>query len=60
MEDPSVAVTAPVLEVEDLRALDGTLTAMEQGELTSRGFYPRIFPVRGPIRFATGWMWNNR
>ncbi len=60
MEDPSVAVTAPVLEGEDLRALEATLTAMEQGALTSRGFYPRIFPVRGPIRFATGWMWNNR
>ncbi len=60
MEDPSVAVKAPVLEVEDLRALDRTLTAMEQGSLTSSGFYPRMFPVRGPIRFATGWTWNNR
>jgi len=60
MEDPSVAVKAPVLKVEDLRALDRTLTAMEQGSLTSSGFYPRIFPVRGSIRFATGWTWNNR
>jgi len=60
MEDPGIAVKAPVLEVEDLRALDRTLTAMEQGSLSASGFYPRIFPVRGPIRFATGWTWNNR
>ncbi len=60
MEDPSVAVEAPVLEVEDLHALDRTLTAMEQGSLSSSGFYPRISEVRGPIRFATGWAWNNR
>jgi glyoxylase-like metal-dependent hydrolase (beta-lactamase superfamily II) len=60
MEDPGAAVNAPVLAVEDLRALDKTLTAMEQGSLSSSGFYPRIFEVRGPIRFATGWIWNNR
>jgi glyoxylase-like metal-dependent hydrolase (beta-lactamase superfamily II) len=60
MEDPTVAVQAPVLEVEDLHALERALTAMEQGSLPSSGFYPRIFDVRGPIRFATGWAWNNR
>ena len=60
MEDPSVAVKAPVLEVEDLRALDRTLTAIEEGRLPSSGFYPRIFVVRGPIRFATGGAWNTR
>jgi glyoxylase-like metal-dependent hydrolase (beta-lactamase superfamily II) len=60
MEDPAVAVTAPVLQVADLRALDRALTAIEQGSVTSVGFYPRVFPVRGPVKFATGWAWNNR
>lgn len=60
MEDSTVAVNAPVLEIADLRALQGFLTAMQQGHLTSSGFYPRVFPVRGPIKFATGWAWNNR
>jgi hydroxyacylglutathione hydrolase len=60
MDDPAVAVKAPVLEVEDLRALERTLAAIEQGDLRSTGFYPRIFPVRGAVTFATGWPWNNR
>jgi len=60
MEDPDAAVKAPVLEVEDLRALARTLAAIEQGDLPSSGFYPRVFPVRGTMRFATGWPWNNR
>ena len=59
MEDPTVAIRAPVLEVDDLRALDRTLTGIEQGTLLSNGFYPRIFPVRGSIKLATGWPWNN-
>lgn len=49
----------PVLEVEDLHALERTLTLIEQGELSSTGFYPRRFPVRGSVTFATGWAWNN-
>jgi hypothetical protein len=35
------------------------LTSINEGDLPSRGFYPRIF-VQDPIRFATGWVWNNR
>jgi hypothetical protein len=49
-----------VLQVADLSALERTLTAIEQGDIVSSGFYPRIFPVRGVIKFATGWAWNNR
>jgi glyoxylase-like metal-dependent hydrolase (beta-lactamase superfamily II) len=60
MEDSADPIRAPVLEVADLRALESTLTAIENGTLPSRGFYPRIFPVRGPMTFATGWAWNNR
>lgn len=60
MADPAVKVSAPELDVEDLRALDRTLTAIEHGDLLSSGFYPRVFPVRGLIVFATGWPWNNR
>jgi len=46
--------------VADLRALEATLVAIENGTALSAGSYPRIFPVRGPITFATGFAWNNR
>ncbi len=58
--DKQVIVSMPVLEVADLRALETTLTAIAAGTAVSTGFYPRIFPVRGPITFATGFVWNNR
>jgi hydroxyacylglutathione hydrolase len=60
MADSTVAVRAPVLNVTDLRALERTLVAISAGRLASTGFYPRVFPVRGPVKFATGWPWNNR
>lgn len=53
-------VSAPVLEIADLRALDAALVKIQTGDAVSSGFYPRIFPVRGPITFATGFAWNNR
>jgi hypothetical protein len=53
-------VRAPILEVADLRALEATLLRIEQGTLQSTGFYPRLFPVRGAVTFATGFPWNNR
>ena len=59
MEDSPAPVRAPVLEVADLKALEGTLVAIEQGRLDSTGFYPRIFPVRGTLTFATGLPWND-
>ena len=58
-DDPPV-IGAPVLEVSDLRALERTLVAIESGQARSTGWYPRIFPVRGSISFATGFRWNNR
>ena len=58
--DDPVIIAAPVLEVADLRALETTLVAIDGGTATSKGFYPRVFPVRGPITFATGFSWNNR
>jgi len=60
MQDPPAAVRAPVLQVADLRALKQALTSINQAALPSRGFYPRRFPVHGPISFATGWALNNR
>lgn len=60
MQDPPAPVRAPVLGVADLRALETSLVEIEQGKLDSSGFYPRIFPVRGPMTFATGLPWNNR
>jgi hydroxyacylglutathione hydrolase len=58
--DDPVIIAAPVLEVADLRALEATLVAIDGGTALSAGSYPRIFPVRGPITFATGFAWNNR
>ena len=60
MQDAPEPVRAPVLEMADMKALEATLVAIQEGTLASSGFYPRIFPVRGPITFATGWPWNNR
>jgi hypothetical protein len=59
MQDPPAPVRAPVLEVADLRALERSLVEIEQGRRDSTGFYPRIFPVRGIMTFATGLPWNN-
>ncbi len=58
-DDPSV-IAAPVLEVEDLRALEAALLRIDVGDARSSGFYPREFPVRGTISVATGFPWNNR
>jgi len=60
MADPAAVVKAPVLGVADLRVLQSALVAIERGTLPSSGFYPRIFPARASITFATGWAWNNR
>jgi glyoxylase-like metal-dependent hydrolase (beta-lactamase superfamily II) len=58
--DDPVIIAAPQVEVADLRALEATLVAIDSGKAVSAGSYPRIFPVRGPITFATGFAWNNR
>jgi glyoxylase-like metal-dependent hydrolase (beta-lactamase superfamily II) len=58
--DDPVIISAPVVEVADLRALEATLVAIDRGTAVSAGSYPRIFTVRGPITFATGFFWNNR
>jgi hydroxyacylglutathione hydrolase len=60
MANPPAPVRAPVLEVADLQSLQRALTLIEQDRLTSTGFYPRSFPVRGELKFVTGWDWNNR
>jgi hydroxyacylglutathione hydrolase len=60
MADAAPVVAAPVLEVADLRALEHTLVGIESGAAASSGWYPRVFPVRGSITFATGYSWNNR
>jgi len=60
MAELPAPVRAPVLEVADLRALEATLLRIEQGTLQSSGIYPRLFPVRGAVTFATGFPLNNR
>jgi hydroxyacylglutathione hydrolase len=58
-DDPPI-VEAPVLEIADLKALERTLAAIGSGQARSTGWWPRVFRVRGPISFATGFRWNNR
>ncbi len=60
MADNPAIVSAPVLDIADLRALERTLVQISNGELGSHGLYPRIYPVRGPVSFATGYPWNDR
>jgi glyoxylase-like metal-dependent hydrolase (beta-lactamase superfamily II) len=68
MADPPAPVRAPVLDFADLKALEATLVAIEQGRLDpiepgsheAVGFFPRVFPVREAVKFATGFRWNNR
>jgi len=68
MADPPAPVRAPVLEIADLRYLEQTLRGIEQRaipQIPSVGLevilsFPRVFPVRGAITFATGYTWNNR
>ena len=58
-DDPKI-IAAPVLGMADLRALEATLAAIAVGDAKASGFYPRVYPVRGAITFATGFAWNNR
>jgi hydroxyacylglutathione hydrolase len=60
MEDEPAPVQAPVLDVADLTALQTALGAIDRGDLSSSGLYPRKFPVKGAMTFATGWNWNDR
>ena len=60
MADNPATVSAPVLDISDLRALEQTLVQISTGELEAKGLYPRIYPVRGALTFATGYPWNNR
>jgi hydroxyacylglutathione hydrolase len=60
MANPPEPVKAPVLETVHLQALQRALMLIEQDRLTSTGLYPKSFPVRGELKFVTGWDWNNR
>ena len=60
MAEPPAPVRAPVMEVEDLRALAATLDGLGQGAHGATGFFPRRYPVRGVLTLATGFPWNNR
>ena len=68
MADPPAPVQAPTLEPADLKALEATLVAIDRGgvdpigagSLETVGGFPRVFPVRGAVKFGTGFGWNNR
>jgi hydroxyacylglutathione hydrolase len=68
MADPPAPQRAPTLEIADLKALETTLVAIEQGRiqpidpgsLEAVASFPRVFPVRGTLTLATGFGWNNR
>ena len=59
MADKAPTISAPVLEMADLYALEHTLARIKAGGPSNSGFYPRIYSVRGPITFASGYAWNN-
>ena len=68
MAGPPSPLRAPVLGISDLQALErtligirgGSLASISAGELPTVLDYPRMYPVRGVITFATGYPWNNR
>ena len=68
MAGPPAPIRAPTLAVADLRALQATLIALQQGRLepiASGGLeqvagFPRVYPVNAKMSFATGFWWNNR
>ncbi len=60
MADKAPTISAPVLEMADLYALEHTLERIKAGGPSNSGFYPRIYSVRGPITFASGYAWNNQ
>jgi glyoxylase-like metal-dependent hydrolase (beta-lactamase superfamily II) len=60
LADNPGTISAPVLDVTDLRALEATLVKINTDDLSYSGHYPRIYPVRGRITFGTGYTWNNR
>ena len=53
-------ILAPWLTMKDLRDLDNVLLRVKAGEVTSKGFYPHVYPVNDEMTLATGFPWNNR
>jgi hydroxyacylglutathione hydrolase len=68
MPEPPAPVRAPELNISDLQALEqalrgiraGSLKPVPAGALPTTLNFPRLYPVRGAISFATGYPWNNR
>ena len=60
MQDPPAVPAAPLLQVKDLQSLAQALVARREGRLDATGFYPRRYPVTGPMTLATGLPWNLR
>ena len=53
-------VSAPWLDMTDLRDVDTALRGVLAGTTKSTGFYPRVFPLNGQMTVAAGFPWNNR
>ncbi|MBS0393101.1 MAG: MBL fold metallo-hydrolase [Proteobacteria bacterium] len=60
LADDPPEIAAPRLQVADLRALHEALTEIARGRARAQGFYPRIFPVRGVVRYGDAFPWNAR
>ncbi len=60
LSDDPRTISVPTLDIRDLRALEQTLVQINAGGLKNSGLYPRVYPVRGPLTFGTGFAWNNR
>jgi hydroxyacylglutathione hydrolase len=52
-------VSAPWLDLGDLRDLDQALVRIRAGRAASSGFYPRRFAVNDQMTLNTGFAWNN-
>jgi glyoxylase-like metal-dependent hydrolase (beta-lactamase superfamily II) len=60
MQDPPAVPAAPVLHRHEVVALARFLEARDAGQMSAVGFYPRVYPVIGPITLGTGFQWNLR
>jgi hydroxyacylglutathione hydrolase len=53
-------ISAPWLDMADLRDMDSALVRVQAGTAKSTGFYPRVVPVNEQMTLAVGFPWNNR
>ena len=58
MQEPPAIPAAPLLHRQDLQSLSDALRERAAGSTPAKGFYPRNYPVAGPVTLSTGFPWN--